>query len=75
VINLQNLLVGYDPVTSAITDFVRITDSGTGSYVAVDVDGALNGQSFTNIARLDGITGLTDENQFMLDGHLTVNVV
>ncbi|MEK7801597.1 MAG: type I secretion C-terminal target domain-containing protein, partial [Pseudomonadota bacterium] len=43
VINLQNLLAGYDPVTSAIADFVRISDSGLNSYVAVDVDGALNG--------------------------------
>jgi hypothetical protein len=32
----------------------------------------LNGQSFTNITRIDGITGSTNEELLMLDRHLSV---
>ncbi len=60
-LELWNLLQAFDPLTHLITDFVRISESTGNSYLSVDVDGLTNGRVFTQIARLDGATGLTDE--------------
>ncbi|BBA34498.1 hemolysin-type calcium-binding region [Methylocaldum marinum] len=65
VLDLSSLL---DPITSAITDFVQITDDGTDSFVAVDTDGG--GDSFVQIAMLTGVTGLTDEEALEAGGNL-----
>lgn len=71
-LELHDLLVGYDPLTSAITDFLRITDNGVNSYVAVDANGATGGTAWTQIARLDGAVGLTDEAGLLTSGVLLV---
>ena len=73
VIDIEGLLQGYDPVTSAITDFVRISESATHSYVSVDADGAVGGAHWVQVARIDNVLGLTDENNLMATGHLTVS--
>lgn len=62
---------GYDPVTKAITDYVQITTSGTNSILKVDVDGGAN--NFVQIATLNGITGITDEQALVNSGHLIVS--
>ncbi len=59
VIDISDLLVGYDPLTDAITDFVKITNSSGDSVLTVDADGGAN--NFIQIAVLSDITGLTDE--------------
>ncbi len=57
--DISNLLTGYDPLTDAITDFVRFTESNGNTYLRVDTDGkAVNGGNFEIIARIDGVTGL-----------------
>jgi Ca2+-binding RTX toxin-like protein len=72
-LTLSGLLEGYNAVTSAITDFVRITDNGSGgSFLAVDKDGLANGSYFATIARIDGVTGLTDELALLNSGRLEV---
>lgn len=73
VIDIHNLLQGYDPLTSLITDFVRISESTTHSYVSVDVDGKVGGTSWVQVARIDNVLGLTDEVNMMATGHLTVS--
>ncbi len=72
VIELTDLLEGYDPLTDAITDFVRITSNGGDSILSVDANGADGGQNFTQIAVISGVTGLEDEAQLLSDGALMI---
>lgn len=67
-IDISDVLQGYDPLTSAITDFVQITTSGSNSLLKVDVDGGAN--NFVQIATITGVTGLTDEAALVSSGHL-----
>lgn len=68
VINIADLLIGYDPLTDAITDFVEITDDGTNSTLKVDSDGGAN--NFVTVATLLGVTGITDESALETAGNL-----
>lgn len=68
VLNLSNILSLYDADTDAITDFVRITDDGTNSTLAIDTDGGAD--NFVTLATLSGVTGLTDEAALELSGHI-----
>ena len=71
VLDLIDILSStYDPLTDAITDFVEITTSGSNSIVKVDVDGGAN--SFVQIAQINGVTGLTDEDALVTSGNLVV---
>lgn len=63
-LKLDGILSGFDPVSSAIADFVRLTESGGNTIVAVDTNGAVGGASFKDIARLDGVTGLDVETLY-----------
>jgi hypothetical protein len=64
-------LQGYDPLTKAISDFVQITTSGVNSIVKVDADGGANG--FVQIAILNNIADITDEQGLVNSGHLVVS--
>lgn len=69
-LNISDILSGYDPLTDVITDFVKITNSGANSIVSVDVDGGAD--NFVQIADLQGVTGLTDEQLLETNGNLVV---
>lgn len=70
-LRLEGLLEGFDPLSDLITDFVRITQSHSGnSYLSVDTNG--DGSGFQQIARLNGVTGLTDESALLVDGTLII---
>ncbi|MEZ0224514.1 MAG: type I secretion C-terminal target domain-containing protein [Alphaproteobacteria bacterium] len=71
-LDLSNLLTSFDPLTMALTDWVRISDSGSDSIVEVDRDGLGAGFSFTQIATLSGVTGLTDEDALATSGTLII---
>jgi hypothetical protein len=66
-------VTSYDPVHDAITDWVRITDSGSNSIVEVDTDGPGSGHSWQQIATIVGVTGLTDEAALVANGNLIVS--
>lgn len=68
VLDLQDILSLYDPMSDVITDFVQITDSGADSILAVDVDGGAD--NFVTLATIVGVTGLTDETALELSGNL-----
>lgn len=68
VLDLSDLLGGYDPLNDAITDFVEITTSGADSIVKVDVDGGAD--NFVQVAFIDGTNGLTDEAALEAAGRL-----
>mgnify|MGYP001308932388 CR=1 FL=1 len=67
-LDISDLLIGYDPVTDAITDFVQITESGSNSYLNVDSDGGAN--NFIQVAYIYNETGLTDEEAMETSGVL-----
>lgn len=58
----------FDPLTQALTDFVRITDDGVNSTLSVDVDGGAD--NFVAIATIYGVTGITDEDALVTSGNL-----
>ena len=68
VIDIADLLSGYDPLTDAISDFVQITDNGTDSVLSVDADGGAD--NFVQVATLLNVTGLTDEDALETSGNL-----
>lgn len=70
VLDITEIIDGFDPASDAIGDFVLITEGGANSFVRIDADGAANGQDFTTIvARLDGVTGLNAETLYQ-DGNI-----
>jgi len=71
---LDNILTGYDPLTSAIADFVKITESSGKSFLSVDTNGATDGASFIQIAQINGATGMTNVAQLLTDHVLVVTV-
>jgi len=68
-LNLADVL-DFDPLTHAITDFVQITTSGSDSILKVDANGTTGGVNFVQIATLQGVTGLTDEQALLNSGNL-----
>ncbi|MGH1378023.1 MAG: calcium-binding protein [Alphaproteobacteria bacterium] len=68
MLDISDLLSGYDPLTDAISDFVQITDDGVNSIVSVDADGGADG--FVQIATLFSVNGLTDEDALEASGNL-----
>ena len=67
-LDVSDLLIGYDPLTDAITDFVQITESGSNSYLNVDADGGAD--NFVQVAYIYNETGLTDEDALETSGNL-----
>jgi Ca2+-binding RTX toxin-like protein len=72
VLELHNLLQGYDPLTSQLSDFVHFTQVGANTVVSVDTNGAVHGAHFTAIATLDGITGL-DPAALLASGNIVIS--
>ena len=69
VLDVHDILIGY---SGTVTDFMRITDVGGNSKVEVDRDGTGGGFGWSQIATLNGITGLTDEAALVTSGNLLV---
>ncbi|PCI54061.1 MAG: hypothetical protein COB36_11180 [Alphaproteobacteria bacterium] len=67
-LDVSDLLIGYDPLTDAISDFVQITESGSNSYLSVDADGGAD--NFVQVAYIYNETGLTDEDALETSGNL-----
>jgi Ca2+-binding RTX toxin-like protein len=57
-LDIRGLLIGFDPVHSAIADFVRMTSSGNNTVFSIDRDGADGAYAFTQIATLVNVTSL-----------------
>lgn len=71
-LDIKALLSGYDPLTKLITDYVQITTSGANSIVKIDANGLTGGTVWTQIAVIEGVTGLTDEAALRASGNLVV---
>ena len=68
VLDVSDLLSGYDSLSDAISDFVQITDNGSDSVVSVDIDGG--GDNFVQVATIYGIMGITNEADLETSGVL-----
>lgn len=69
IIDLSLLIEGYDPLSDAISDFVRVSSSKKATFLLVDTDGSENGVNFITIANIGGLRG---QNLDVLEdnGHL-----
>lgn len=63
---------GYEDGIDAITNWVEMTTNGSDTDVKVDITGAGSFGAGTQIATLEGITGLTDEAALVSSGNLLV---
>ena len=71
IIDISNLLTGYNQASDDITDFAILIDTGADALLAVDADGALNGIDYEAVALIVGGAGLdvsTLEAMGNLDG-------
>jgi len=57
-LDIRDVLVGYNPGTSNLNEFVQFALSGGNTTVSVDANGAAGGASFTPLATLQGVTDL-----------------
>ncbi len=69
--DISDVLVGYNPLTSLIDDFVTFTNSGGNTIMAIDRDGTAGTYSAVNVASLTGITSL-DADTLLTNGNLVV---
>jgi Ca2+-binding RTX toxin-like protein len=66
-IDIRDVLAGYTPGVSNIADFVQTTEFAGNSTLRVDANGPVGGANFSDLATLQGVTGLVLQN--MLDNH------
>ncbi|MEL6872891.1 MAG: type I secretion C-terminal target domain-containing protein, partial [Pseudomonadota bacterium] len=57
-IDISALLTGYTQGTSALSDFVKATTTGSDVTLSIDADGAANGQNFVDVILVEGTTSL-----------------
>lgn len=69
IIDISQILTGYDPLFDALSDFAQIVDDGANARLEVDFDGLANGVSFVNVATLIGGAGL-DASTLETNGNL-----
>lgn len=69
VLNLAAVLQGFDPLTDAINDFVRLTQVTGGTMVSINADGDAGG-SFVNAVLLSGNFGATTAADLLGSGNL-----
>lgn len=58
MIDVSDLLQGYDSTQHSINDFVFTTEVGGNTIISVDVDGASGPASAFNLLVIEGVTGL-----------------
>jgi VCBS repeat-containing protein len=68
-LDIKDLLVGYQPGTSNIDNFLKLTESGGNTTVSVDASGDGVATHFVDVAVLDGVTGLM-LNDLLAQHHL-----
>ena len=67
--DIAALLVGFDPATSILTDYIQVNSAAGNSTIRIDANGG--GNSFQDLVILQGVTGL-DVNAMRTNGNLIV---
>ena len=60
ILKFSDILQGYDPAQDAINEFIRLTEVGNDTVVAVDTNGG--GDSFADAVILKDVTGLSEDD-------------
>ena len=68
VLDISDLLDGFDPLTSGAAEFVRFLQSGGDTTVQLDVDGKVGGTDFVTLVTLKGVTATVEG--FVFNGSL-----
>jgi Ca2+-binding RTX toxin-like protein len=71
VIDIEDLLSGFDPMTDDYTDFVSLTEAGGNTSIGIDRDGTGGTYSSINVVLLQGVTGL-NLGDLITDGNLVI---
>ena len=71
-LNITDIIIGFDPLTNALTDFIQLTDGGLDVNIQIDRDGAGTDHDFVTIAVFDGgldatLGDLIDNGQIVAD--------
>jgi Ca2+-binding RTX toxin-like protein len=69
ILDLADLLIGFDPMQSVIDNFVQYVQQGADTRVLVNADGA--GNDFVAVAVLQGVAGVS-AGQALANGNLDV---
>ena len=72
-LDFRGILAGYEPGTSLVGDFVRLTGGKKGAVVAVDIDGSEGAAKFQAFAVLRGFdAGSTSVEALVADGSILI---
>lgn len=71
VIDISDILTGYDPMVDALADFVQFTNAGSHANLSVDIDGAGTTYGWTHIATVYNHNDL-DPTTLVSNGNLVV---
>ena len=71
-INVYNVLE-FDGLSESIADFIKVTEHDGDTILSVDVDGAANGQNFTEVAILSNVDDLGSAQDLYNSGHLLLS--
>lgn len=71
-LDIRDLLIGYNPSTSVLSNFVQLSESGGNTTVSVDYDGPNSTYAFWLIATLESVIGL-DLATLQAQGNLIVS--
>jgi hypothetical protein len=71
VLNLSDILQGYDPLASDILNFVQVTKHGRNVEIQVNTDGDQGGE-FTTVAVIECFKGDVSVDDLMANGNLVV---
>jgi Ca2+-binding RTX toxin-like protein len=72
-LDFRGILSGYEPGTSPVGDFVRLTGGKKGAVVAVDIDGSEGAAKFQAFALLAGFdAGSTSAEALVADGGILI---
>lgn len=64
MLDISDILQGYDPFSSLLSDFVRVTQNGNNATLLVNADGS--GNDFVAVAVLQGVTTTLEDLQYAL---------
>lgn len=72
-IDITDVLDGiYDPMSDVLADFVQISESSGDTLLSIDRDGTGTTYGWTQIASIQGVTGLQDADTMVTAGQLLV---
>jgi hypothetical protein len=71
MLNIKDILVGYNPMQSLIDDFVSFTTNGSNTIMSVDRDGTGTAYNSQSVATISSVTGL-DADTMLANSSLVV---